>query len=212
MKSRAAIGLIAVLSVLAAGVLTGCRSDAGVAATVGDARITEAQLTPYLRTGGVPSPSGSASPSPSASAASNPKPTVVATLIRQELFVRLLATDGGVPSGGALDAAHDKALEFQYSIDPTTADQEIDANLASSGLSTTFRGLFFRMIELQQFVIDRTHATQPSDVVAAISKQGVPVSVNPRYGRWVPDQLGLDTSTQPSYLHLFSSSAAAPSA
>jgi hypothetical protein len=210
--SRVVLGLIAVVSVLAAGILAGCRSNAGVAATVGNVRITETQLTPYLRTGGALTPSGSASPSPSASPTSPPKATVLATLIRQELFVRLLQTDGGVPSGGALSAAHDKALQVQYGADPATADQEIDANLASSGFSAKFRDLFLRMIELQQFVIDRTHATQPSDVVAALTKQGVPVTVDPRYGRWVPDQLSLDTSTQPSYLHLFTTAAAAPSA
>jgi hypothetical protein len=213
-KSRAVLGLIAVVSVLAGVMLAGCRSNAGVAATVGDLRITEAQLTPYVRAGGELTPSESASPSASPSASTNPKATVLATLIRQELFSRLLQTNGGVPSGGALDALHDKALQVQYSADPATADQQIAANLASSGLSAKFRGLFLRMIELLQVVIDRQHATQPSEVIAAVAKQGVPVRVNPRYGTWASSQLSLDTSGgQPSYLHLFTSSAAAaPSA
>jgi hypothetical protein len=210
--SRPVLGLIAVVSVLAA-VLAGCRSDAGLAATVGDLRITEAQLTPYLRTGGVLTPSGSASPTASPSASSSPKATVLATLIRQELFVRLLQATGGVPNGGALEALHDKALEVQYNADPATADQQVDASLASSGLSAKFHGLFFRMIELLQAVIDRQHATQPSDVVAAVAKQGVRVQVSPRYGTWSASDLGLNTSGQPSYLHLFTSPAsAAPSA
>jgi hypothetical protein len=212
-KSRPVGGLIAVVSVLTGIMLAGCRSNAGVAATVGDTRITEGQLTPYLRAGGVLTPSGSASPSASPSASSSPKATVLATLIRQELFVRLLQTNGGVPSGGALDALHDKALEVQYNADPATADQQIDANLASSGLSPKFHGLFLHMIELLQVVIDRQHATQPSEVISAVAKQNVPVHVNPRYGAWAPSQLGLDTGGQPSYLHLFTSAAAAaPSA
>jgi hypothetical protein len=194
-KARALTAVVAAL--LSLGVVTACDSNAGVAATVGDHRITDSDVAKYVR------PSG-ADPSIVANAASagttlQPKVYVLDLLIKQELFEQALRSDGGVPSAGELAALHDAAVTAFLGVSQDQVDQidsYLDANQGPNGYSSRYRDLLLRTVELELTLAQRVDAQTQQDLTKSVDKLNIPISVSGRYGSW--DAANLQMSVDPS--------------
>ncbi len=196
------------VAITAAVALTACESRAGAAAVVAGHRISASEVNGYVTPGPVPSQS----PSPSRPLLR--KTTALSYLVQREVFRKVLAANGGVPSQADLGALHDKAAAtlLQTSLTGAALDSSLTENVQRSGFEAKFAGLLFETIELEQALIDRTNAQTINDLAAATKKVGVPVSVSRRYGSWDAAQLQITdpTGQTPDFLKLQSSAAAAP--
>jgi hypothetical protein len=197
----------------AVGGLTACDSKVGQAAIVGGHKISESDLGGYVTPAG-PSPSVLAA----ASAAHQhvyPKTEVVQLLVQQQIFERVLAKHGGVPSEGELAKLHDQAASTFLGTQLTGA--QLDSYLAkqqgSYGYSSKYAHLLLRTVELEGALAVKLQAKALSDLTSAIDKQHITVQVNPRYGKWAPSTLSLGSpdSNVPNFLKLQGASSARPS-
>jgi hypothetical protein len=198
---------------LAVGGLTGCDSKVGQAAIVGGHRISESDLGAYVTPAG-PSPSVIAA----ASAAKQhvyPKTEVVQLLVQQQIFQRVLAKHGGVPSAGELAQLHDQAASTFLGTQLTGA--QLDSFLAkqqgSYGYSSKYAHLLLRTVELEAALAVKLKARSLADLTKAVDKQHLTVQVNPRYGKWTPSTLSLGSpaANVPNFLKLQGVSAPASS-
>jgi hypothetical protein len=188
-KPRLLIAIVAGL--LAVTGLTACRTNVGTAATVSGQQISESAVGDYI------TPTGPAS-SVVANAKTqgqtvSPRSEVLHYLILEKVFEQTLQHNGGVPSAGQLASYHDQAasLLLQTSLTGSDLDRQLRTGLTSSGVAEKFAPVFLRVEELEYALISRQHLSQLSELVALVKKAGVTVSVNPRYGQWSTDQLGL---------------------
>jgi hypothetical protein len=210
-RKLSAVAVLAGLA-LAVGGLTACDSKVGQAAIVDGHRISESDLGGYVTPAG-PSPSVLAA----ASAASQhvyPKTEVVQLLVQQEIFERVLAKHGGVPSEGSLATLHDQAASTFLGTQLTGA--QLDTYLAKQqgayGYSAKYAHLLLRTVELEGALAVKLRAQSLADLTAAVRKQHISVQVNPRYGKWTPSSLSLGSpaSNVPNFLKLGGTSSAAP--
>lgn len=197
----------AAVALAAAATLTACQSNAGAAAVVDGHRISDSQVTDYVQPG----------TGPTASAQGQrllPKTTALSYLVQAEVFRRVLASNGGVPSDADLTAVRGKAAQTLLQVPITGADLDkyVTDSVVKSGFDKKFADLLFETIELEQTLIDRTGAQNLTDLAKATDKVGVPVSVSRRYGTWDPTRLEITdpTGSTPDYLKLGSSAPANP--
>ncbi len=122
------------------------------------------------------------------------------------MFRRVLEKSGGVPDKGTLASSHDSAAAMLLNTTLTgkALDEAIGKEAKRDGLRDKFIALYLRTLELEKALIDRIKAPSPSELIAAISKAHVGVSVNPRYGKWNAQRITLDSpnSTVPSFVKL----------
>jgi predicted small secreted protein len=197
------LGAIAVLAA-AATLLTSCRTNVGVAATVNGHRISETTVNKYVTQEGA-DPSLAAQAKAQGQPLPTPKPFVLQILVLDNLFEHTLAANGGVPSDGQLAAVHDKAAQafLQTSAAGRQVEREEGTNLHRIGVSTSFAPILVRAIELNYVLVEER--LKSVSLGAAINKAGAKVSVSPRYGAWDAKSLSLkysDTDGVPGYLRL----------
>lgn len=200
---------IGVIAALALAGLSACSTNAGAAAFVDGHRIAEGDVSRYI----VP---GFTAPTPSASEQqfAPPRVLVLDSLIQNRLMARLLDKSlGGTPSEADLTGLHDKALATVFGVQQTgaEADAALTQVLGERGVKASFLPVLLRQAELTMAVIDKTHATQPSDIAAAVNKAGIPVSVNARYGSWSKQDAALSGTASLPFLTIGSSAPASPS-
>ena len=191
----------AAVALLATAGLAGCRSNVGVAATVGGHRITESDVNDYITPRGV-DPSVAANAKTQGQIVS-PRSQVLQYLIQEQVFQQTLASLGPVPSAGRLAAMHDEAAStlLQTQLAGAALDKAVKTGLPTSGISSTFTATFLRVQELEYAIITSQRLQQLPELLALIKKAHVHVSVSARYGTWDPAKLGLDGRVPvPSYL------------
>jgi hypothetical protein len=200
------LGVAAVLAAVAT-LLTSCRSNVGVAATVNGHQISESTVNRYVTQEG-------ADPSLAAQAAAQnqqlplPRTIILQTLVQERLYERALAVNGGVPTSGQLAAAHDKAVQQQFGLTSVgqALDRDAGKSLDSLGIAPSFGPTVVRYSELFFILVqDRLKVQTLPEFAAAIRKAGAQVRVNPRYGTWKAKTQTLNSSSSaglPDYLRL----------
>jgi hypothetical protein len=190
---RRRIVITALAATLAVTGLAGCRTNVGVAARVAGDRITESDVNGYLAPGGV-DPSLAAQAKTQGQQVIPPRTQVLQFLIQEKVFEKTLDDLGVRPTPGQLAASHDAAARLLLHTQLTGAalDAAIDKQLPSSGIKKSFRPTFLRVEELEYTLIQKRKLTQLSELVTLIKQAKISVSVNPRYGKWIPNQLSLD--------------------
>jgi hypothetical protein len=200
--SRAAVAIVAATT--AAAVLSGCRSNVGVAATVNGDRISESTVSKYVTHEGA-DPSVAAQAEQQGQPLSAPQPFVLRILILASLFENALAKNGGVPGSGALAAVHDQAAQavLQTAAAGRDVEREEGGRLEQIGVSASFAPVLVRAVEMNYILVSERLKSTP--LSTALRKAGADVTVNPRYGAWDPKSLNLDDSDAaglPGYLKL----------
>lgn len=186
----AVAAMLAVLGLAACG-----DSKAGVAATVGEHRISEADVASYVAAAG-PEPTVAAQ-AEAAGQSLRPRVTALGLLIRTELVEQTLRGRGGVPGQAKLDALRDVAFQTFLGIPAQQLPEflkTLPQRLQSSGFSPKYQGLLERNLELQTELISRVQATSQADLDKAVQDAGIPVSVSSRYGSWNSKTLQLSSN------------------
>lgn len=195
------------VAAVAAATLTACDSNAGAAAVVDGHRISDTEVNDYVRPGGTASASAQGQ-------RLLPKTTALSYLVQAEVFRKVLAENGGVPSDAELSAVRGKAAEtlLQVPLKGAELDKYVSDSVVKSGFQEGFADLLFETIELEQTLIDRTQAQNIGDLAKATDKADVSVSVSQRYGSWDPQRLEITdpTGQTPDFLKLESSAPANP--
>lgn len=189
---RAAV--VVAVAAAAATLLTSCRSNVGAAAKVNGERIGESTVNGYVDPAG-PNPSAAAQvQQEGVTTLPDAKPFVLQFLVGTSLLEHTLAAHGGVPSAGQLAAERDTVSQSVLQYYPVAR---------AAGAATSFKRVLERFFELDVVLQKRLPST--SSIVAAIQAAGARVSINPRYGTWIPKQLAVRFSTKagiPDYLRL----------
>ncbi|MDQ1732767.1 MAG: hypothetical protein QOK10_2926 [Pseudonocardiales bacterium] len=171
MKIRA----LAVLPVVAAaGIgLSACDSKVGTAAVVNGDKISERSLNGYVTPNAAPIQGSDGSSTPA-------RQFVLAALVRNAVFQRLLSVTGPVPSAADLTAAKAKVLQGG-------SEAQLSHSITTSGLDASFTGEYLR--QLEYLTILQTRVTTDAQLTEAQKKAAVAVSISPRYGSWDPSKL-----------------------
>lgn len=190
----------AALVAIAALGLTSCDSKIGTAATVNGQRISDNEVTSYISQAG-------ADPSAVAQAQGpvQPRSSALTQLIQEKIFEETLRGHGGVPTDSQLAAVHDKAISAiaQSSLTGADYDRAVAQQVKKFGFSSRFGKLVVRTLELEYTLATRLKS--PSQLLPAIKKAGISVTVSGRYGKWDPSRLNVDTSGSnglPSFVQL----------
>jgi hypothetical protein len=146
---------------------------------------------------------------------------VLQYLVEEKLFSAALDKMGVHPSAADLAEKHDDAIQVLYASRVTdtgsAGDQRLAASLKQNGVDADFASHVLRAAELEAVfadeagvdLIDSTSgAANASDIGPAVQKLGVKVSINPRYGTWSWDALGVDQVSLPGFLSLAPAAAA----
>jgi hypothetical protein len=176
------IGACAAALVALAG-LSACDTNAGAAAFVGGDRITEADVTKYLTPTSTPY-------SNSSGGEVRPKSLVLQTLIREQIFAKALAQHGGNPTASELARAKSSILQG-------SSDEQLTAQITQTGFAAAFEPVFVSSNEFGAIFAQRLGAQSDQDVINALNKLGIKVSVSPRYGQWNSTQLALQNGVDP---------------
>jgi len=169
----------AALATLAIAGITGCRSNAGNAATVNGERISDSKVSAYITPSAQPV-------AVSQSERVAPKSFVVQILINVRLYQAVIkkAPNGG-PKKGDLAAISRQALGGKSPKAFAEAQKII-------GYTPAFDREVVSFLTYQSVL--QTYQRQGVDVKALVAKTKVSVSVNPRYGKWDKNRLTLDGS------------------
>ncbi len=199
------IGVIAVLAAATA-VLSGCRSNVNVAATVNGERISESTVSKYVKHEGA-DPSLAAQAAQQGSELPAPKALVLQTLVQESLYEHTLDQHGLVPTDGQLAAVHDVAVQQQFNASGTghALDRTVSTTLGRLGIQPSFTAVVVRYSELFYLVLQRLKPQSQTDLAADVRKAGAHVRINPRYGTWDATQQSIDSSGSaglPHYLKL----------
>lgn len=191
-------GLVAILAIC--GVVLGvsaCEVRPGAAAFVGDEKVSEADLEPYLLDGG-PTQSVQAD-QPSA------RQYALTYLVRLDLYRDYLDRKGVDAGTTAFAAARAKVTQGQEA-----AIAQLPAQAAGLGLTTKFVDLLIDFSALQGLVSESTGSTDATEITTAVNQGAPKVKLSPRYGDWAADAQSVspDTTT-PDYLQLSGTSTGA---
>ena len=181
----------------------GCRTNVGTAATVGTLRISESDVNRYVTVKG-------ADPSLVASARKQgqdvaPKSEVLQYLIQEQLFRKVLAAHGGVPSSSTLAATQNAAaaLLFQTQLTGSALTKALVSGLTRSGVRASFAKRYLTVETLEYVLIKRARLSQFAQLAALVNKSGARVSVSPRYGKWDKASLQLNRAAAiPAFVKL----------
>lgn len=187
-------GLVAVVAIC--GVTFGvsaCETKPGAAAFVGDDRISESEVTPYV--------TGAAAAAENAAPQQPPRNFVVGVLILEQVWTNYLRSVDAMPTDAQLTASRDAALAGQEATAPTEA--QLRAALVEIGVDASFTPNYTRQAELQYFVTEKASAEgiKQADFAKVVSAATPSVRLSPRYGTWNASTLAIDGST-PDYLKL----------
>ncbi|MEP6853360.1 MAG: hypothetical protein ABJA87_11990, partial [bacterium] len=173
--TRIVVALAALVSLSG---LTACDSKVGAAAYIDGERISEQQLNTYVLPGAKPFQNQQGR-------TLYPKTYVLQQLIQGRVADRIIADHGGT-----MTAAEARAARAQV-LGSNTEDQIIE-QVAASGFSAKAEGVLVdtatRLVVLQKRFPAVADASQ---LLAAVQKADVRVSVSPRYGKWDPSTLSV---------------------
>jgi hypothetical protein len=204
--AAAAAGLIATM-------LTGCQTNVGAAAFVGNHKISVSQVSDWTTV--VTPEQATATGASVADLTSGARRTVVFNLVREQLFDQVFDKQGNRPTQSELDAKHDASIQQIFGsqgVDVGEAgDAALVAGLKSIGIDGGFGKIWVRSWELELVLADRIGATSEAEVAQLIQKLGIKVSVSDRYGSWDSSTLNLTATGPASYLHSIAGTAAATS-
>jgi hypothetical protein len=172
------IRLVAVLPVLSLACvgLTGCDSKAGTAAVVSGHKISETQLSSYLRPDAPPVRSSDGSSSIVA------KTFALQYLVQNEVFSALLAANGSPVTEADLATAKTSVLHGGD-------EQVLTDQITKAGFTSKFEPVVLRNHELLTLL--QAKLTSNQQATAAIAKLRQGVSISPRYGSWNQQSLSL---------------------
>ena len=200
---RVLVALGAVLALLS---LSACQPKVGTAAYVGDHRITEDTVNSSVR--GLTEQEAAAANVDVKSQVGGVRALVLQYMIRVQLMDRALDANGGPATNEELEAKHDDALSqiFGSSTGPTGSDG--DAALVQAvvaiGADASFAKTILQSWQKELVLADRSGAASDTDIATLITKLGIKLKVNPRYGTWDAVQLTLTNDQLPDYLDLSS--------
>jgi len=198
----------AALAILA---LAGCQTNAGTAAHVDDRSVPASAIDDSYRTltqdevdaynTQFPSTTG---PATVASLARVARSIVVTFSVRETLLEQAWERSGGLPSDGALEALHDRAIVYLFGSSNVPAGSEGDDLVRDQldwlGVDPDFGATMIRSTELLLAFGDDKDVTSDAELAAAVNATGVEVRLNPRYGSWDTETLSLGPARLPSYL------------
>lgn len=189
------IGVAAAVAIVAGG-LTACKSNVGLAASVGSSRITESAVTSYLTQDAAAYTQ--TDPTTNESSTINPKSDVLGLIIADKLFTAVFKTvPGGLPTTSEMDTARAGILsQIGMSADAFAQSE------AKEGYKASYTTYFVDVHAKFAILEDRLNDTagDGSALLAAIDKTHLSVRVNPRYGTWQAQQLTVSTGPDvPSY-------------
>lgn len=197
MRSR--VPVAAAVLILAVAGLAGCQSNVGTAAKVNGNRISESTVDSYVRPAGQSSDAIAKAESQGSSLLPA-KTIIVQYLVQRQVFRETLAANKELPSATALERVNTGETE-----------SALRTELPPVGVDKSFAPVVLETDRLREVLIEKLNIKTVQDAAAAVRKAGVTASVNPRYGKWQPDQLVVDsTASVPPYLQL-QTSANAPS-
>lgn len=206
---------VAVAVLVAAATVTSCSSKVGTAAVVGGHSISDSTVAGYLTPAG-PDPSAISAAQAQGQTLQPSRAQVLSQLITQDVFRSALAHSGSVPTAAELAAVHDDAVALigQAQVGGTEYDNAIRTQMGTYGFTDEFADVIVQTYELEYLLVKQVQASSATELLAAITKLDIPVTVSGRYGTWVPSQLTLDTTGGaglPSFVTFASVPAPAPS-
>lgn len=188
-------------AVLAAGSLTACRSNVGLAASVDGHRFSESDVSSYL------TPQAQSVRESGANASSTvqvpARSFVVETLIVDRLLKQVTDALPHPPTAGDLASIRDRGLAGSS---PTTFAERAGLH----GFTASFDSLWIDTKVLQSALSDAQQADSSIDVAAIAGKLHFPVQVNPRYGSWDAKTFSFSAdsnATRPAFLKIKSTDA-----
>ena len=180
---------------LAATGLTACTSKIGLAATVGDHRISLKTVDSYINPSG---PTAAARAQQGGSVA--PRELVVNTLIRRQLLLDALKqTKQGVPSTKTVRSKYNDAvsqISQGQAAGGAAFDKALNDQILALGFRKSFTQTYVEAFELESVLIDQAGAKSGDQLLAAIAKTHDKVSVSPRFGTWDAAHLSLSGDTK----------------
>lgn len=163
--------IVAAVLLLCAVSASACQSKAGQAAIVDGQRISDSTVAGYVEPGAKPFQAQDGS-------TLVPKVVVAQTLIRNVLFQKAVAANGGPATAQEIDAGTKAYLSGH------TTDELYTQVLKPAGLKQSFATPYLGGQVLLQILIKRLNLTQASDLNATLKKLNADVQVSPRYGAW----------------------------
>lgn len=184
--------LSAAVAGLAAAALAGCNTAPGAAAIIGNQRISNAQVTGYVRDALSNAGYASSVPDPAALARKE-----LSLRIQQALFEAQAAQEGVSVSDANVNSTIQQ-LEAQAGGKKALDSQALQSGIAPSDIATNVRvNLLVDALARKAGVSDPT-STQGQQQANAIAVRALQtqsarlgVRVNPRYGAWDPRQFGV---------------------
>lgn len=186
----------------AVALLTGCQSNVGAAAHVGDRTISVADINDNVSALSQDKAEELGRSVEQLTVTS--RQTVLIFTVRQLLFEDVFEKRGGVPDQATLDAKHDAAVKYLFgssSADEGAAgDAAVKNALEANGVDTSFASTMLRSTELELVLAEEISAASEDDVAALVEDAGIDVRINDRYGSWDSKTLTLKAATPPAYL------------
>lgn len=196
MKARRILTALLV-TVLALGALTACRTKVGQAASVNGVTMSDSELSSFVQPGATPYTDSNGQ-------RVVPKQLVLTTWVRTQLLDAAMEQKGGTPSTAELNQA-------RAAVQTTGTVEQAEQAYAKQGFTNKFGDLVFdqytRLVLLAQRVSRATSATKAFQLLQsdqatntavsnAIRNTHARVDISPRYGRW--DARTLSVSAQPT--------------
>lgn len=166
LKRQRVVGCLAVLALSAAA----CESKAGAAAVVNGRRISESRVAGYVQPGAAPIRGNDGTDTPQ-------KTIVLQTLILGDLLQRAVEASGGPATPTQLAVARRKCLHG-------SPEADVVDFLVRNGFTAAFEPMWLRSKVELLVLMKRLHASENTDVVAALARLPAKVWVSPRYGAW----------------------------
>jgi hypothetical protein len=178
---------VTALAVLCLGGATACQPHAGAAAFVDGHRVSDSDVSRYVR----------ANAEPIGSDAPSQKSIVLQTLVIGQLLSRAIEQNGGPARDEELAAARAQLL-------PEGTDTDIKGFLVRNGFTASFEPVYLRGKVLVTVLAARVDAGQDGTrLVAALARLHPRVSVSARYGEWDATNFVISTGPRagvPSFL------------
>jgi hypothetical protein len=195
--------VVAVAALAVAG-LSGCNSKAGAAAVVDGHRITNSDVSKYLKPEAKPYAATDGS-----NVTINPKTYVLQTLIDDRLLDRAALAHGGPISEADMNAAKTAFLQG-------SAVSDVQKFYAKYGYTNSFATVLVHEQSLLQVLAQRVKATSSgNEIIGALDALKAKVSVSSRYGAWDKKTYAVSSGAKdgvPGFITLPAPSAVAPAA
>lgn len=201
MRVRRVAACAAVLLALAG--LSACRTKTGAAAFVGGDRITDGDVGKYLTVKSAPYTVAADPNSGQPASEVRPKTLVLSYLIKQRLFEKAVAANGGPATQAELDAARDQVLQG-------ATDEQLAQQMADDNYKKSFEPVYLKTQELLGVFAQRAKAQTIQDLANNLHKLGIGVTVSARYGTWNATELTLQNGLDPDLSGVLTLDSTAP--